>query len=144
MHITTTTKTLDPLKVGQLIEQKRKEKNWTQEELGHKVLVTRKAISKWEAGRSVPNIDMACNLSRVFDITLDELLSGEARTIVTKKEPKFFHFFSNIRHKTKKKSHTMINFNFHWNWTWNFKNKTINFGNTNITSDQTDDENENN
>lgn len=56
---------VDTQKVGAFIAQCRKEHNWTQKELGEKLGVTDKAVSKWENGRSFP------------DITVSELLSGK-------------------------------------------------------------------
>lgn len=55
----------------------RKEKGLTQEELSEKLFVSRTAISKWESGRGLPNIESLKAISKLFDITIDELLSGE-------------------------------------------------------------------
>ncbi len=47
---------VDTKKVGVFIAQCRKEHNWTQKELGEKLGVTDKAVSKWENGRSFPTL----------------------------------------------------------------------------------------
>lgn len=55
----------------------RKQQNWTQEQLAEKLYVSRTAVSKWELGKGYPNIESLKQLSRVFGISIDELLSGE-------------------------------------------------------------------
>ena len=68
---------VDTQKVGAFIAQCRKEHNWTQKELGEKLGVTDKAVSKWENGRSFPDITLLESLCETFDITVSELLSGK-------------------------------------------------------------------
>ena len=55
----------------------RKKKGLTQEELAASLYVSRTAISKWESGRGYPSIDSLREIANFFDITIDELLSGE-------------------------------------------------------------------
>ena len=64
-------------KTGVLIAAIRKEKGLTQEQLGEKLYVTGKAVSKWERGDSAPGIDLLEPLARELDITVTELLAGE-------------------------------------------------------------------
>ena len=64
-------------KTGALIAAIRKEKGLTQEQLGEKLYVTGKAVSKWERGDSAPGIDLLEPLARVLGITVTELLAGE-------------------------------------------------------------------
>lgn len=68
---------VDTKKVGVFIAQCRKEHNWTQKELGEKLGVTDKAVSKWENGRSFPDITLLESICETFDITVSELLSGK-------------------------------------------------------------------
>lgn len=68
---------VDTQKVGAFIAQCRKEHNWTQKELGEKLGVTDKAVSKWENGRSFLDITLLESLCETFDITVSELLSGK-------------------------------------------------------------------
>ena len=49
---------IDPIKTGKFILELRVAHNLTQEELGFKVFISRKSISKWETGRCCPSIDM--------------------------------------------------------------------------------------
>jgi len=53
----------------------RKQRGWTQEQLAERLYVSRTAISKWESGRGYPNLESLKEISKVFAITIDELLS---------------------------------------------------------------------
>lgn len=59
------------------LQELRKQKGLTQEELAQQLYVSRTAISKWESGRGFPNIDSLKAISKVFHVSLDALLSGE-------------------------------------------------------------------
>lgn len=59
------------------LQQLRKRKGLTQEELAEALYVSRTAVSKWESGRGYPNIDSLKAIAKFFSISLDELLSGE-------------------------------------------------------------------
>ena len=64
------------------IQELRKQKGITQEELAEKLYVSRAAISKWESGRGYPNIESLKAIAKFFSVTVDELLSsGEVLTI---------------------------------------------------------------
>lgn len=64
-------------KIGKFIAYCRKEKNMTQEELAQKLHLTDKAISKWENGRSLPDLSILEPLSKTLDVSINEILSGE-------------------------------------------------------------------
>lgn len=68
---------MDNKKIGKLIASLRKELNLTQQELGDKVGVGFRAVSKWERGQTLPDITIINELSKILGITSDELLSGE-------------------------------------------------------------------
>ena len=59
------------------LQELRKQKGLTQEELAESLYVSRTAISKWESGRGYPNIDSLKAISKFFSVTIDELLSSE-------------------------------------------------------------------
>ena len=64
------------------LQELRKQKGLTQEELGEKLFVSRTAISKWESGRGYPNIESLKCIARFFEISVDDLLSsGEVFSI---------------------------------------------------------------
>lgn len=54
----------------------RKQQNMTQEQLAEKLYVSRTAVSKWESGKGYPNIESLKGLSKVFAVSIDELLSS--------------------------------------------------------------------
>ena len=68
---------MDNKKFGDFIKELRKEKQLTQKELGEKLNITDKAISKWERGLSFPDIAVLKDLAEFFDIDISELLNGE-------------------------------------------------------------------
>lgn len=64
-------------KIGKFIAKLRKENNLTQEELAEKIRVSDKTISKWERGINIPDTTLLCELSRVFNVTVQDILNGE-------------------------------------------------------------------
>lgn len=70
-------KIMDQIKTGKFIATLRKEKELTQEQLGEKLGVTNKTISRWENGNYMPDIEMLSLLSKEFDVSINELISGE-------------------------------------------------------------------
>ena len=74
------------------LQELRKNRGLTQEELAEALFVSRTAISKWESGRGYPNIDSLKEISNFFSVTIDELLSSEKLLSIAEKENK-----SNIR-----------------------------------------------
>ena len=70
------------MEFNEKIQELRKQKGLTQEELAEKLYVSRTAISKWESGRGYPNIESLKAIAKFFSVTVDELLSsGEILTI---------------------------------------------------------------
>ena len=63
-------------KIDAIIRNHRIAKGLTQEELGNKVFVSKQAVSKWETGKTLPNIEMVCKLCKILDINKDEILGG--------------------------------------------------------------------
>lgn len=63
--------------LGEKITQLRKKSGWSQEELAEKTEVSRQAVSKWESGQSVPDLERLLVLSRLFGVTTDYLLKDE-------------------------------------------------------------------
>jgi len=59
------------------LQELRKKRGLTQEELAESLYVSRTAISKWESGRGYPSIDSLKEISRFFSVSIDELLSSE-------------------------------------------------------------------
>ena len=65
------------MEFSEKLTQLRKSNNMTQEELAAMLFVSRAAVSKWESGRGLPNIDSLKAIAVLFGVTVDELLSGE-------------------------------------------------------------------
>ena len=74
------------------LQELRKSRGLTQEELAGILFVSRTAISKWESGRGYPSIDSLKEISNYYSVTIDDLLSGEKLLSIAEKENK-----SNIR-----------------------------------------------
>ncbi len=70
------------------LQELRKSRGLTQEELAEALYVSRTAISKWESGRGYPSIDSLKEISRYFSVTIDELLSGEKLLSIAEQENK--------------------------------------------------------
>ena len=68
---------MDQIKTGRFISELRKEKNLTQSQLGEKLGVSNKAVSKWENGRSLPDPTLFQPLCDILEISLTELFNGE-------------------------------------------------------------------
>lgn len=68
---------MDKYQFGEFIYQKRKSVGLTQDELGKKLGVTNKAVSKWETGETIPEVNVLINLAKVLNVTIDELLTQE-------------------------------------------------------------------
>lgn len=66
------------MKFNERILDLRKKKGWSQEELGYKLDVSRQTISKWEAGQTTPELEKLRNLAKIFEISVDELISEDA------------------------------------------------------------------
>ena len=64
------------MEFNQKLQELRKKKGLTQEELATSLYVSRTAISKWESGRGYPNIDSLKMIAKFFSLTVDELLSS--------------------------------------------------------------------
>ncbi len=65
------------MEFNEKLQELRKNKGLTQEELANDLYVSRTAISKWESGRGYPNIDSLKAISKYFSVSLDKLLSSE-------------------------------------------------------------------
>ena len=66
------------MELNEKLQELRKQKGLTQEELAAALFVSRTAVSKWESGRGCPNIESLKALAKFFGVTVDALLSGDA------------------------------------------------------------------
>ena len=70
------------------LQELRKSRGLTQEELAESLYVSRTAVSKWESGRGYPSIDSLKEISNYFSVTIDDLLSSEKLLSIAEKENK--------------------------------------------------------
>ena len=68
---------MNQIKVGAFIAKCRKEQNLTQLQLAQKLMVTDRAVSKWERGKGMPDVSIMLDLCEIFGITVNELLIGK-------------------------------------------------------------------
>ena len=81
--------------ISKVIKQKRIEKQLTQEGLAEMLLVSKKTISNWENGRTIPDTENLIQFAKLFDLSLDNILLGEEKIMVknhTKTLILLFHF----------------------------------------------------
>lgn len=71
---------MDMVKIGKFLAQLRREKELTQEQLGEQLGVTNKTISRWENGNYLPPVEMLQLMSGIYDVSINEILSGERLT----------------------------------------------------------------
>ena len=64
------------MEFNEKLQQLRKQNNMTQEQLAEKLYVSRAAVSKWESGKGYPNIESLKAISKLFSVSIDDLLSG--------------------------------------------------------------------
>lgn len=69
---------IDLKKFGSFVNIRRKELGMTQKELAEKLFLSDKAVSKWERGISLPDVSVLVPLADALDVTVTELLEGEA------------------------------------------------------------------
>ncbi len=68
---------MDMVKMGRFLSELRKNHNFTQAELGEKLGVTNKTISRWETGTYMPPVEMLEELSNMYGLSINEILSGK-------------------------------------------------------------------
>lgn len=82
------------MEFNEKLQELRRNRNLTQEQLAEQLYVSRTAISKWESGRGYPSIDSLKEISKFFSVSLDELLSSEEIITVAQEDnrQKIHHF----------------------------------------------------
>lgn len=68
---------MDAKTTGRFIAELRKQKGYTQKELAEKIMVTDKAISRWETGKGLPDTSLLKPLGDILGVSVGELLSGK-------------------------------------------------------------------
>lgn len=73
------------MNLGKKIAELRKKNNLSQEELAEKVGVARQTISKWEIGDTTPDINQVKIISKIFNISIDELVDNDINNVIVEK-----------------------------------------------------------
>lgn len=76
------------MEFNEKLQELRKSRGLTQEELAEALFVSRTAVSKWESGGGYPSIDSLKEISKYFSVTIDELLTGEKLISIAERENK--------------------------------------------------------
>lgn len=76
------------MEFNEKLQELRKQKGITQEELAKKLYVSRTAVSKWELGNGYPNIDSLKTIAKFFSVTIDQLLSSDEILTIVEEEGK--------------------------------------------------------
>jgi transcriptional regulator with XRE-family HTH domain len=76
------------MEFNQKLQELRKQKGLTQEELAEQLYVSRTAVSKWESGRGYPNIESLRAIAKFFSVTLDDLLSSDEVLTIAEEDNK--------------------------------------------------------
>ncbi len=77
---------MDQIKTGNFISAVRKEKGFTQEELGQALGVSQRSVSRWETGKNMPDLAVIPELCEILDISISEFVSGERSDLEMSKE----------------------------------------------------------
>ena len=78
------------MEFSEKLQELRKSRSMTQEELAEALFVSRTAVSKWESGKGYPNIDSLKAISRFFSVTIDDLICSDEMITVAEIEKKEF------------------------------------------------------
>ena len=76
------------MELNEKLQELRKQRGLTQEELARALYVSRTAVSKWESGRGTPNIDSLKQIAVFFSVSVDELLSGDQLLTIAQQDNK--------------------------------------------------------
>ena len=74
--------------LGDRLMELRKKHGYSQQEIADILSVSRQTISNWESGQGAPALDKACELARIYKISLDELVGNEVRGVAEKQKEK--------------------------------------------------------
>ncbi len=68
---------MDMVRIGAFLKELRMQNHMTQEQLGEKLGVTNKTVSRWECGTYLPPVEMLKELSDLYGLTINEIVSGQ-------------------------------------------------------------------
>ena len=77
---------MDQKKIGLFLKMLRNEKGLTQEQLAEKLNVSNRSVSRWETGSTLPDISLIIELADYYKVDIKELVEGERKSEIMKKE----------------------------------------------------------
>ena len=77
---------MNPTDIGKYLSELRKYYKITQDELAGRLNVTRQAVSKWERGTTLPDIEVLMSLSELYGVSINEILKADLSKIKFQKE----------------------------------------------------------
>lgn len=66
--------------ISRYLQFLRKSHDYTQEDLARRLDISRQAVSKWETGTTIPNLDILLKLSKLYDVTINDILEPKVQT----------------------------------------------------------------
>lgn len=99
--------------IGKFISTCRRDKGLTQIQLAEKLNITNRAVSKWETGKSCPDVSIMLDLCDILDITVNELLSGE-RISMENYQEKAEENLIELQHKKEKAQKSLLRVELIW------------------------------
>ena len=79
---------IDQVKIGSFLRELRKEKELTQEQLAEKFGVSSRSVSRWENGNTMPELGILVELADYYEVDIKEIIDGERKSEIMKKEEK--------------------------------------------------------
>ncbi|MBR2407364.1 MAG: helix-turn-helix domain-containing protein [Lachnospiraceae bacterium] len=79
---------MDQVKIGGFLKELRKEKELTQEQLAEKFGVSSRSVSRWENGNTMPELGILVELADYYEVDIKEIIDGERKSEIMKKEEK--------------------------------------------------------
>ena len=77
---------IDQEKIGSFLRDLRKEKELTQEELAEKFGISSKSVSRWENGKTLPDLVILVELADYYEVDIKEIIDGERKSEIMEKE----------------------------------------------------------
>ncbi len=71
---------MNQAKIGEFLKKLRGEKGLTQEQLAEQFHVSRRSVSRWETGNTLPDLDILMEMANYYEVDLKELLDGERKS----------------------------------------------------------------
>lgn len=105
---------MDQETIGKFISSCRKDRGLTQMQLAEKLNISNRAVSKWETGKSIPDVSIMLELCEILGITVNGLLSGERITTMEDYRKKAEQNMIDLQDKKAKSKKSLFRVNLIW------------------------------